>query len=121
MCASGYTLIDDEGQKICTQCPSRCRVCATGAPSVCLNCGSGSYLADDSQCTSCPSNCKTCTEKGCSVCKDFFFLNSALTCSKACSFPCGTCSDSNPKKCLSCILGYSFNKITSICQPMTIC
>lgn len=48
-------------------------------------------------------------------------MNSALTCSVNCVFPCSTCSNINPTKCLSCVAGYMLNQLNNNCQAVTSC
>jgi hypothetical protein len=123
-CSSGYTLfnaiVNNSSQTICVSCSLNCRTCAQNFPTSCATCGAGFYLSG-TICTACTTNCLLCSSAGCSQCIQGFFLNSALTCSPNCQFPCATCSANIPTKCSSCIAGYTYSSITNTCTPQLTC
>lgn len=117
MCISGFSA-NPQGQ--CLPCLSNCRVCSGNAQAVCLRCGLGFYLNQNtSTCMSCPSNCYFCNMQGCLSCAHGYSLSTNMTCLANCQPPCATCSSTNPSSCITCLFGY--NNQSNTCVPQTSC
>lgn len=108
-CSSGYVKIVSTSN--CTRCLSSCSTCSTYNPSVCLSCGTSSYLSNSSTCIQCNSACLSCSSSTvCTTCPTNSVLDSSWCYTKI-GFPCATQSKSI---CIACYVGFSLVQGTCV-------
>ena len=88
---------------VCSRCDEKCDTCL-GSASTCTSCHMG-YLLD--------SGAGTCT----AVCERYEYLDTVSGECMLCPYPCNTCDQSDPFKCLTCYDGFYYVPATQQCLP----
>ena len=125
ICYPGYIHV---GNGVCSPAIGGCVVHYPFNTTQCEVCGPGTVLNPfELYCQPCPLYCEKCTIAGvCYECYTGYYITGHnvvdMACVPNCSYPCLTCSHTDPTKCTSCEAGYTFNEnANNGCEPVTDC